>query len=106
MAHSVGLEPVSQCVQAELFSTDIRSVGSGVVGVFSGLTIAATGFLLPLMLEAWGFSGMFFAFAAVALVSFVFGYFVLPESMGKSLVAMEETMDVPKEGKENEACMS
>ena len=80
MAHSVGLEPVSQCVQAELFSTDIRSVGSGVVGVFSGLTIAATGFLLPLMLEAWGFSGMFFAFAAVALVSFVFGYFVLPES--------------------------
>lgn len=92
-AFSVGVETVVRCVCAEIFPSDIRSVGNALTILITTASLIALGLLMPIMLSDLGFSGTFFVLSLISIVACTYSFFVLPECKGKSLTRIEEDLD-------------
>ena len=60
------------------------------------------GLLFPVMLDHLGFGGSFYFFSVAMVVVAVYGFVVLPENKGQSLVATEDKFDKAKTDTETE----
>ncbi|CAA0817294.1 Probable polyol transporter 6 [Striga hermonthica] len=87
---NIGLCPVCWVYSSEIFPTRLRAAGASVsVGVNRVMNATVSMTFLSLS-SAITIGGAFYLFASVAVVAWVFVYFCLPETKGRSLEEMEE----------------
>jgi sugar porter (SP) family MFS transporter len=92
-AFNGSVPPVGWLVASEIFPTQLRARGMAIHGAFrfgSSLVLAQVfPYLLEFSHEHFGAeSGVFWFFSIVCLVGFVFSYFFVPETKGKTLEAI------------------
>ncbi len=91
-SYAMSLAPITWVLISELFPNRIR--GAAVAVAVSALWIAC--FLLtytfPFLNAAFGVSGTFWLYAAICIAGFVFIWFRVPETKGKSLEQIEQEL--------------
>ena len=80
-----GLGPIPWAYSSELFPIDLRPQLSGLTSSLVQLQLFGMVKILSDIAPFLGVSGMFFVFSASALVSALIGWFVVPETKGKTL---------------------
>ena len=85
---SIGMGPVAWLVPSEIFPTSIRAKGMSVATFFNRIvaTLMASTFLSTA--KAIGWTLFFLMLATVCVVVFVFVFFLMPETKGRSLEDM------------------
>ncbi|KAL3903184.1 MAG: hypothetical protein SGILL_010542, partial [Bacillariaceae sp.] len=85
---SVGMGPGAWLIPSEIFATSIRAKCMSIATFFNRIvaTLMASTFLSTANAIGWG--GFFIMLAAICLVVFVFIFFLLPETKGRSLEDM------------------
>ena len=74
--------------------------------MITALTRAGVTKLFPQLLAAFTLAGTFYFFAAVLAVTCVYGYMILPENKGQSLVKTEDKFVKTEDGKQEEEMKS
>ncbi|XP_077233295.1 putative polyol transporter 6 [Tasmannia lanceolata] len=93
---SIGLGPITWVYSSEIFPLRLRAQGAS-IGVAVNRAMNATISMTFISLyKAITIGGAFFLFAGVAVVAWVFFYFFLPETKGRSLEEMEELFSKKK----------
>lgn len=84
---SVG--PLVWVLLSEIFPQKIRGFGMGVATFFLWFANFMVGYFFPIMLAAWGIGTTFLLFAGFNVLSWIFVYFNVPETQGKTLEQIE-----------------
>lgn len=87
---SLGLASVCGMVVSEIYPQAVRDRAIGFVIAFQLLCGMAASFLFPMLADALGLAVVFFVNAAIAALALPFWAFVMPETRGRSLEAIEE----------------
>jgi SP family galactose:H+ symporter-like MFS transporter len=90
VSFAIGLGPTYWLIAAEVFPTRLRATGSSIstVGNWSANLIVSITFLT--LINMLGKSVTFWIYAAFAVVQIVFIWFLVPETKGKPLEAIEQ----------------
>ncbi|XP_040570650.1 solute carrier family 2, facilitated glucose transporter member 6 isoform X1 [Lepeophtheirus salmonis] len=89
ICYSTGYIQISYMAQGEMFPSDLRSFGSGLVGFIDGLSLFGAAKNALFILESMGVP-LYFAYSTlIILISIVVSYFFLPETHGRSLTEIE-----------------
>jgi len=85
---SIGMGPAAWLIPSEIFPTSIRAKGMSVATFFNRIvaTLMSSTFLSTA--KAIGWTPFFLMLAAVCVVIFVFVFFLMPETKGRSLEDM------------------
>jgi major inositol transporter-like SP family MFS transporter len=83
------ISPVYWLLMSELFPMQVRGLLTGTAVSAQWAFNATVAFVFPMALAGLG-NYTFFVFAALNVASFVFVFFCLPETRGKSLEAIEK----------------
>lgn len=81
--------PVGWTLPAEVYPNARRSKGVGLATSVNWIANFIIGVAVPPMIESLGF-GTYVFFAAWCLIAGLFGYFLVPETAGKTLEQMDE----------------
>ena len=84
-------------VLSELMPARVRANGMGVALFMNQLVACALASTFRPWVEAWGWSSMFYFFAANGILYFVVSFFI-PETKGKSLAELEHLFERKKSG--------
>jgi sugar porter (SP) family MFS transporter len=89
---AVSWGPVVWVILPELFPRHVRGIGTGLstLVLHSGNLLVTLTF--PILLEAIGISYLFIGYAVIGIIAFLFVSFKVPETRGKSLEEIEETL--------------
>lgn len=104
---SIGMGPIAWVYSSEIFPLKLRAQGASVGVIVNRMTSGVVGMTFISLYKAITISGAFFLFAGIAAVSWLFFYFVLPETHGRSLEEIEGLFGnllwkfYPKEKKES-----
>ena len=85
------ISPVYWLLMSELFPMKIRGALAGTAVCFQWICNATVAFAFPLLLSVIG-NQTFFLFVLLNIGSFIFVFFMLPETRGKSLEEIENMM--------------
>ncbi|XP_075217187.1 facilitated trehalose transporter Tret1-like isoform X2 [Lycorma delicatula] len=88
--YSIGLGPVINVLQSELFAPSVKGVSSSIVTVIHGISSFIVTKLYPFIKKSAGVYVDFSIFSIACLVAFIFSYFYLPETKRKSLQEVQE----------------
>ena len=88
---AVGLGPGVWVYIAEIFPTRIRGRATSLATSALWAACLAVTFTFLSIVETLGSSGAFFLYAALSFITFVFVYFWVPETHGKSLEELQHT---------------
>jgi sugar porter (SP) family MFS transporter len=88
IAFAVSSGPVCWLMPAELFPLSCRSQGIGVTTFFNWGANFAVSFTFPVLLAHLG-GGVFWIYAGFSIVGWLFVYFYVPETKGRSLEEIE-----------------
>ncbi len=92
--YAMSLAPVTWVLISEIFPNRLRSFGVSVaVGALWIASFTVT-YSFPLLSRRLGMSGSFFLYAAICFLGFIFVWFFVPETRGKSLEQIE-SLSVP-----------
>jgi hypothetical protein len=86
---AMSLGPVMWVLFSELFSNRMRGIAISFVGLVNSAVSFVVQLVFPWQLENFGNSTTFLVYAAFALVGLPLVYWLLPETKGKSLEALE-----------------
>ncbi|KAI5478085.1 MFS quinate transporter [Pseudohyphozyma bogoriensis] len=89
----IGLLPLPYLFGAELFPTRIRGVGGALSQSFHWLFYFGITKATPDMLTSMAGWGTFLFFACWCAIAFIYGYFMVPETSGRSLESMNKLFD-------------
>jgi MFS transporter, SP family, xylose:H+ symportor len=91
-SYAMSLAPVTWVIISEIFPLRVR--GEGVAISVSALWIASflLTFTFPLLNGALGPAGTFFLYASICAAGFAFVYFLVPETKGRSLEEIEQSL--------------
>ncbi|KAF5269946.1 hypothetical protein FQR65_LT05745 [Abscondita terminalis] len=101
--YSLGLGPISWMISSELYPTEIKSVASAAAGTFNWfVAFVVTKFYGDLRIAVGG-DVTFYMFAGICVLAFIFNFFVVPETKGKSLEQIQKELNKQtlKEGIDN-----
>ncbi len=87
-AFSIG--PLKFVVASEIFPTAIRGRAMAISIMVMWVADTIVGQLTPMMLDGLGTAGTFWVFASFCAIAFVVVYYLLPETKGKTLEAIQE----------------
>ncbi len=87
---SLSLASVCGMVVSEIFPQAVRDRAIGFVIAFQLLCGMAASFLFPMLADALGLAVVFFVNAGIAALALPFWAFVMPETRGRSLEAIEQ----------------
>ncbi|WP_234123474.1 sugar porter family MFS transporter [Clostridium hydrogenum] len=86
-------------VVGELFPSNIRGLATGIASAVNWFGNILVALFFPVLLETVGLSVIFFGFAAICVLGFLFAKYVLYETKGKSLEEIEKYLDDRSNGK-------
>lgn len=75
---------------SEIFPQKMRAFGMGVSVFILWMANATLSLFFPVIIDSLGLSGTFLAFAALNFIAFVFSYFFVPETRGRTLEELEQ----------------
>jgi len=81
--------PACWLIPSEIFPTQVRGLGMGLSVAFNWWANVVVAFLFPIMVQHLSGAVTFEGFLGVAIFSIVYFYYVLPETRGVSLEAIE-----------------
>ncbi|KAI0017081.1 putative MFS monosaccharide transporter [Xylariomycetidae sp. FL0641] len=81
--------PVPWAMPAEIFPSSLRAKGVGISTASNWINNFIIGLITPPLIQSTGF-GAYVFFGAFCLLSFVFTWFCIPETKGKTLEEMDE----------------
>lgn len=84
------LSPVTWLLLSEMFPMRIRGMANGVSVFAMQMTNFSIAFMFPILLETFGLTMTFFAFAAIGVAGGIFAILFAPETQGKSLEQIEK----------------
>nr|XP_043607642.1 probable polyol transporter 6 [Erigeron canadensis] len=90
MFFSLGLAPVTWVYSSEIFPLKLRAQGAGIGVAVNRATNATVSMTFLSMSNAITIGGAFFLFAGMSVLAWIFFFFFLPETKGKSLEEMEQ----------------
>lgn len=88
-AFAVSLGPVMWAMFSEIFPMRVRGIAISIVGFFNSFVSFCVQQLFPRGIETLGPDGVFVVFGVFAALGFLFTLFVVPETKGRSLEALE-----------------
>lgn len=91
-AFAMSIGPVMWVLFSELFPTKIRGLAISFVGLANMAFSFLVQLLFPWELATFGNAGTFLIFGIFAVIGFVFIWFKVPETKGKSLEELEELL--------------
>ncbi len=91
-AFAMSIGPVMWVLFSELFPNRIRAIAITFVGLVNMAISFLVQLLFPWELETLGNAGTFLLFGVFAVIGFVFIWFKVPETKGKSLEELEEML--------------
>lgn len=94
---SIGLVPIPWVLTGELFSKELRGIGSGVTSSFGFICYFTVVKSSPDMFETLGKSGTFALFGGVCVLGAVMLALCLPETKDKTLLEIEAFYEKPTE---------
>ncbi|XP_021718474.1 probable polyol transporter 3 [Chenopodium quinoa] len=86
---SIGISPITWVYTSEIFPLKFRAVGAGLAVAVNRFMNAAVSMSFISMYKAITIGGTFFLFGGLAMMAWLFFYFFLPETKGKSLEEIE-----------------
>ncbi|XP_023873723.1 polyol transporter 5 isoform X2 [Quercus suber] len=86
---SIGMGPITWVYSSEIFPLKLRAQGASLGVAVNRLTSGVISMTFISLYKGITIGGAFFLYAGVALVSWVFFYFMLPETQGRTLEDME-----------------
>ena len=95
-ASSAGYISVSYLLLGVLLPSSSRSTFTGLVATVEGLSALSLNAVRPYISEGIGDSGLFFVFAAVVMVCFVFMFIWMPETKGYTMEQIEYIFLCPR----------
>ncbi|WP_101295470.1 sugar porter family MFS transporter [Halegenticoccus soli] len=100
---AIGLGPVFWLLISEIYPLKVRGSAMGVVTVVNWLANLVVAQTFLQLVDAFGQSGTFWLYAALSAVALVFTYFLVPETKGRSLEAIEADLRESALGSERTA---
>ncbi|KAH8314336.1 hypothetical protein KR059_002967, partial [Drosophila kikkawai] len=89
---SIGFGPVPWLVMAELFSEDVKSVAGSIAGTSNWLSAFMVTLLFPILKEGIGPGPTFWIFTVIAVLSFLYSLFFVPETKGKTIIEIQHIL--------------
>lgn len=83
--YAATLAPVTWVLIAEIFPTKVRELAISVSSTMLWIACFALTYAFPVMIDKFSTSQTFLFFAGICAVYFIFLYFLVPETKGKSL---------------------
>lgn len=80
---------VTWIVVGELFPSNVRGIATGIASTVNWFGNILVALFFPVLLETVGLSVIFFGFAAICVLGFIFAKYLLYETKGKSLEEIE-----------------
>ncbi|EPS67834.1 hypothetical protein M569_06938, partial [Genlisea aurea] len=90
MFFNIGLCPVCWVYSSEIFPQKLRAAGASLSVAMNRLMNATVSMSFLSLSAAITFGGAFYLFSGMAVLAWLFVYFLLPETRGRSLEEMEE----------------
>lgn len=84
------LSPVTWLLLSEMFPMRIRGLANGISVFAMQMTNFSIAFMFPILLETFGLTMTFFAFAAIGIAGGIFAVIFAPETQGKTLEQIEK----------------
>ncbi|XP_013188435.1 facilitated trehalose transporter Tret1-2 homolog isoform X1 [Amyelois transitella] len=85
IAFSIGLGPIPWMMAGELCTTEIKAFVASTAGTFNWLLSFAVTSTFNALNDSIGSGQVFWLFASIMVVGFVFVFFIVPETKGKSV---------------------
>ncbi|OJD32337.1 mfs quinate transporter [Diplodia corticola] len=92
---ALGWNSVQYLINSEIYPLRLRAIGGSIAMTIHFVNQWANSKAVPNMFIALGNSGTMFFFSAITLIGFVWVWFFLPETSGKSLESMDRMFDLP-----------
>jgi len=89
---AVSLGPVLWVILSEIFPNRFRGLGISIAGLWASIISFSVTLLFPWEIEYLGKSITFLIYALLALLAFLFVFFIMPETKGKSLEQLEKIL--------------
>ena len=89
---AISLGPVMWVLLSEIFPNAYRGAAMSVVGFWNSVVSASVTMIFPWELSHFGASGTFLGYGLLAFAAFVFVLLAIPETKGKSLEQLEQTL--------------
>ncbi|CAL5212535.1 unnamed protein product [Lathyrus oleraceus] len=86
---SIGMGPITWVYCSEIFPLRLRSQGVSIGAVVNRITSGVIAMTFLSLMKAITIGGVFFLFAGIAILAWVFYYIMLPETQGKTLEEIE-----------------
>lgn len=83
------LSPVTWLLLSEIFPMRIRGMANGISVFAMQMTNFSIAFMFPILLESFGLTTCFFAFAVIGVAGGIFALIFAPETQGKTLEQIE-----------------
>ncbi|KAJ9564631.1 hypothetical protein OSB04_000597 [Centaurea solstitialis] len=90
MFFSIGLARVTWVYSSEIFPLKLRAQGASIGVAVNRVTNATVSMTFLSLIKAITIGGAFFMFGGISLLAWIFFFFFLPETKGKSLEEMEQ----------------
>ncbi|KAJ1297028.1 hypothetical protein BS78_01G346700 [Paspalum vaginatum] len=90
--YSIGMGPVPWVVMSEIFSINMKAIGGSLVTLVSWLGSFAISYSFNFLMD-WSSAGTFFMFSAASLVTVLFVAKLVPETKGKTLEEIQDSLN-------------
>ncbi|KAK0080751.1 hypothetical protein PV325_013378 [Microctonus aethiopoides] len=102
LIYCLGMGPLPFVVSSEIFSSDICALANSVAQMCMWILAFFLLKFFPNLIEIFGMYGCFLLFACFCMALFIFTYFFIPETKGKSIkMILDELNGLPKESEQN-----
>ncbi|MGJ8639562.1 MAG: sugar porter family MFS transporter [Opitutaceae bacterium] len=91
-AFNMSIGPILWVVLSEIFPNNVRSVALPFAAMIQTVSSLAVTELFPWSLNAFGAANVFLMYACIGLGGFLVMFFILPETKGKSIEAIEKDL--------------
>ncbi|KAI3665498.1 hypothetical protein L6452_44125 [Arctium lappa] len=99
MFFSIGLAPVTWVYSSEIFPLKLRAQGASIGVAVNRVTNATVSMTFLSLINAITIGGAFFMFGGISVLAWIFFFFFLPETKGKSLEEMEQVFTRSKKSR-------
>lgn len=86
------VSPTTWVLMSEIFPQGLRGIGMGISTFANWLANFFVGFIFPIMISHWGTALAFATFVGCNVLSWLFAFFCVPETRGKSLEKIQDEL--------------